>query len=119
MKISAIIGAYLTEHSQEELACALRRGDAEAVVNALTYSTSDMSDVWAPMGQAAITIDMPDETAVRHGLAEMLKKKRAAIAAEAQRELTKIDGQINSLLAIEHTPQARQSVGEASDGLPF
>jgi len=73
------------------------------------YST-DMSACLpncALVGEREVTVDVPDNFDPRPGMVDGLKQKKNKVLADAQMEATKIDGQIQQLLAIECKPEAQ------------
>ena len=102
--ITAKIGAYL---SSTESARVLRSDDDAEIVDAMSFSTIDMSRTWTRLGEATITVTLDfDERQVITGQVQMLREKQRRIDAEAARVKTEIEREIQSLMAIEYTPEA-------------
>lgn len=100
MKIRVETNAYVFEHNQENFANALRDGDSDRIVDSLSFYSRDMSHVWTAAGKATITVEITDENTIRANMAKTLEAERDRILAEAQREASRIDEKIQSLLAI-------------------
>jgi len=52
----------------------------------------------------SIEVDIPDDFDMNSAEIDKLRKQKKQVQAEMQMQLTRIDEQINSLLAIEYTP---------------
>ena len=107
MKFTGNVDVWLSDppYRGQQLKNALDRGDHDAAVHALSLSGSDMSDYgWAKAGTAQVTVDLLEDDAILAEMVAGLRAKRKSILAEARAEATKIDDQIQSLLAIEHKP---------------
>ncbi|WP_442592515.1 hypothetical protein ACSBPU_13010 [Parapusillimonas sp. JC17] len=104
MKITGTIDAYLTDtpYRQEAFLAAMKNGSHSEAVGALNFSNTPGMEIvgWVRLGTATITVDVPDEDAIRLGYVETLKAKKAQVLADAQREVVKIEEKIQSLLAI-------------------
>lgn len=103
MKFRVETNAYILSHNEEDFANALRDGDAERIVDSLTFYSVDMSNVWTAAGKATITVEIADENSIRANMAKMLEAERDRILAEAQAKAAVIDAKIQSLLAIEYS----------------
>ena len=73
----------------------------------LAFSSCDMSDHgWVKVGDASVTVTLLDYKDVVTGQIDMLNEAKKRVQAEAEKKLTEIEGQIQSLLAIEYKPLA-------------
>jgi hypothetical protein len=73
----------------------------ESGVQQLTISTANMQSAgYTFVGEAEITVEIPDEKTLVDNKVAALRNERASVLAEARMKATKIDGQINDLLAI-------------------
>lgn len=104
MKITVETGAYLPEARQEQFAVALRQQNHSEMIDVMAFSVRDMSGIWGKLGKATITVEIPDEEAIKAGLVDTLRKEKERVLAEAQAQATRIESKIQSLLALEHTP---------------
>lgn len=97
--ITATTTAWLPSHSS----ASVLDDKPENALNALAFTHYDMTDQWARVGTAEITVtlDPPSEVVGRQVaiLREALRDHRA----KAEREQQAIQRQINELLAIENT----------------
>lgn len=68
---------------------------------AFTRTDQDMTGMgWVKVGLATITVDMFDLETITNAQINTLKEAKRRIQAEAEARITKIDGQIQSLLAL-------------------
>lgn len=99
--VEGTLKAFLTEYSglmPEDIVS----GNPAKIVNALSFSKSDMtSSGWAYVGEAKITVDLGSTKEIVTGQVEALTAKKSKVLADAQNEATKIERQIQQLLAIE------------------
>ena len=105
MKFTGNISVWLSDpaYKGQQLKDALDRGDHDAAVDAFNISAADMSEYgWARAGTAQVTVDLLDDSAILAGTIASLRAQRKKILAEAHASATKIDGEIQSLLAIEN-----------------
>lgn len=65
-----------------------------------------------------ISVDIPDDFDMRPAQIAALQKKKESILADSQKELMKVEKQIQDLLAIGYTPPAVKSP-EPADDLPI
>lgn len=61
---------------------------------------------WTFAGLADVTLRLTDMNGLVAEKVESLRAKRVEVLAKAQAEATQIERQINTLLAIEHTPRS-------------
>lgn len=81
-------------------------GDHVDVIGTLSYYQHDMTmRGWTKVGTATITVQIEDEEKIVENKIESLKAEKNSILAEAQMKATKIDGQIQNLLAITYVPE--------------
>ena len=87
--------AYLTPTAMAE------KRSSESV-DSMIFSTLDMTDHgWVRVGDAEITVSLDDSSAIVRSQVSMLKEAKRRVLAEMQAKSNLIDGQIQSLLAIE------------------
>lgn len=73
----------------------------QQVINNLSFSNQDMkTGGWTYAGEAEITVTLVDEKTLVDNKVEALREEAKAIRAEATAKVTRIEGQIQSLLAI-------------------
>lgn len=103
MKITATTNVYMTgsEYGQERFVNAMRKGDGAEIIDATMLYSRPVTD-YVKVGTATVTLDVLDEDAIKLGFIDALKEKRKTVLAEAQREATRIDEQIQNLLAISY-----------------
>lgn len=102
--ITAKISAWLTGNSLTPKE--LLDGEPARVINGLGYSLHDMTGSgWSLVGEAEITLIIPDENALIANKVEALKHEKASVLAQAQLRATLIEGQIQELLCIEFKPE--------------
>lgn len=100
MKITSTTTAWITEYRQQQLHDAIRENDPDRIVESLSFSNLDMSDCWTRIGEATITVDVPDENEIKLGMVESLKAERERVLANAQAKANEIEEKIKNLLAI-------------------
>ena len=99
--ITATVPAYMNKWSSiDEL---MEREPANAIGSIFTGNTSD-SSIWVWIGTAGVTVEIADENEIKAGLVDSLKEAKKKIQADAEKSITEIDAQIQSLLAIEYKP---------------
>jgi hypothetical protein len=97
--VSAETTAWLLTSSGPEC---LKLDPAE-IVDRLAFSSMNMATHgWTKVGAATIAVSIEDEQQIVENKIESLKAEKNSILAEAQMKATKIDGQIQNLLAIEY-----------------
>lgn len=69
-------------------------------IEAACYSNLDMAHLWTKVGTATITIEVDSRDEMIKSQVATLTEKKKRVLAEAQREATQIEGQIQNLLAI-------------------
>ena len=71
-------------------------------IDDLAFSTLDMTDHgWVKVGDAEITVSLYGREEITRSQVSMLTEAKRRIQAETQAKINQIDGQIQSLLAIE------------------
>lgn len=89
----------------------LSEGDPVAAIGRMTiYKPGNerkwIADGYTKVGEAEVIVHLIDrDTMVQHKV-ESLRAEKTKTLADAQAKATAIDGQIQSLLAIEYTPEA-------------
>ena len=72
-------------------------------VNNLFFANSDMTtNGWVRVGDATVTVELVSDTDLLTGQLAMLEEAERRVKADAQKKLTKIEGQRQRLLAIEY-----------------
>ena len=94
---------WITQHScigpNELKSC-----DDDQLVRGLNYSTHDMSSAgWVKVGEAEVTITLFGLDDIVHGQVDALKAMKKDVIAKAEAEATRIEGEIQKLLAITYT----------------
>jgi hypothetical protein len=96
--------AWLSESGSPD---ALLGDNHGAAVSSLSFCSWDMKSVgWTYVGEATITVDIPDHDTLIGNKVESLRAEKQQILAEAQAKATQLEGQIQKLLAITYTPEA-------------
>jgi len=73
-------------------------------VAGLIYTDADMkSDGWTLVGTATITVSLVDKDTLIQNKVAALREEAKAIRADATEKVTRIEGQIQNLLAISYT----------------
>jgi hypothetical protein len=73
----------------------------EGRLNNLTFHTGNMKDCgWTFVGEAEVSVQVPDEKTLIDNKVAALREEAKLIRAEATANVTRIEGQIQSLLAI-------------------
>lgn len=110
MKVQAKVFAYATDNWQiqafknENASAEERTGHLHICQNA------DMEEHgWTLLGEGLAELTIVDKKQFTERQLKALKAKLQGIRAEAQAKCTEIEGQINNLLAIEHTSDASDS----------
>ncbi len=94
--ITGTIGAWLTDYR-----IALNADPSD--FSELTFSTVDMEHCgWLKVGDAEITVTLRDPNEITSGKIAVLNEAKRLVNAEAEAQITRIESQIQSLLAIEY-----------------
>lgn len=88
---------------QDDFLRAKKKGDHAGMVSAGYVSAYPASDGYTLLGKGTATIELLDDKEVTKSAVASLTARRKRVLAEAQAEATKIEGQIQNLLAIEFT----------------
>lgn len=88
-------------------------------VNGLSFNDADMTvHGWTRVGEAEITIEAPDASTLIANKVEALKALQRKLLGEAQAKATRIDAQIQKLLAITCDAPVKFEKDD-DDGFPF
>lgn len=95
--VSATVKAWIAQHSSVSPADLLK-GER---IDDLQFSAVDMSRAgWTQVGTATITVQLTDERTMVSNKVNALREEAKNIRAEATAKVTRIEGQINDLLAL-------------------
>ena len=93
--VTGKLTAYMTPTAMAE------KRSSESV-DSMVFSSLDMTDHgWVRIGEAEITVSLYDSAEIVRSQVSMLKEAKRRVQAEAQAKINQIEGQIQSLLAIE------------------
>lgn len=96
--ITATVSAYMNRWSSvDEL---MERKPKDAIGAIFIGDTTDST--WIRIGSASVTVEIADDKEIKAGLVDSLKATKKKIQADAEKSITEIDAQIQSLLAIEY-----------------
>ena len=98
--ITATVPAYM--HKCLPLDELMNIAPESAISRIVIGGTHDESWLW--IGSASVTVEIADEKEIKTELVESLKEAKKKIQADAEKNITDIDAQIQSLLAIEYKP---------------
>lgn len=85
----------------------LKSGSDDQLVRGLQYATPDMSSSgWVKVGEVEVTITLFGLDDIVHGQVDALKAMKKEVIAKAEAEATRIEGEIQKLLAISYTAEA-------------
>jgi hypothetical protein len=102
--ITGTTGVWLTQYSSigpKELA----ESDGERLVNGFQYGSHDMTGSgWTRIGEAQVHITLKSTDEILLSKVDALKAQKTKLQAETQEEITRIDEQIQNLLAISYEP---------------
>lgn len=100
--IRGSLKAYISEHSSigpDEL----KNMPEEKLVRSLSYSMHDMTtNGWTLVGIAQLTVELAADQDIINGQVNALKLQKQQVLAKAEAESTRIERQIQSLLAISY-----------------
>ena len=100
--ITGTVKAWATEYSEFN-----PRALDKATTDMLSFTNGDMAKHgYTLVGEAEITVKLMDHDTLIGNKVEALRAEAANIRAEATMKCTRIEEQINQLLAIEYTPAA-------------
>lgn len=74
-----------------------------------SYEADKYSPEYQLIGETEVYFEEPAFTELMNGTVAALRKERATILGDAQAKATKIEAQINDLLALEFKPLAEQA----------
>lgn len=95
--VSTTITAWLTNHGMASPGEILKGKGIEY----LGFSKNDMRHAgWTKVGEATITVELNDEREMVSNKIDSLREEAKAVRAEATAKVTRIESQINDLLAI-------------------
>lgn len=101
MEITFKTKAWLSKNSDATPAD-LRTPKGAADLHYSPYDMGRFGDTY--IGEATITVEVPDERTLIDNKVEALREEVKATRAEATAKVTKLEGQIQQLLAIEFKP---------------
>lgn len=102
-KITGTIDAYVSPSLIGRMREAILKGNTTDAVSCMVFTDIDYTKIgepWPKVGCATITVEVPDDDALRDGVVDALRERRAQLIAEKVAEVAKIDDQINQLLAL-------------------
>lgn len=102
--IAGTVGVWLSSINGRTADRLANAADDE-ILHEVWLNALDMTPEWTRVGQAdvTVTLDPPEQLVTRH--IESLEAQRARILAEAQNQVTAIDREIQTLLAITYEPE--------------
>lgn len=121
MEIKGKVKAWLPEYNQSGFSRGLEAGEGEVLIENLTFLplNRDMSDVWALVGEAEITVNLIPINEIKGNLAEALRKQIKELQAETYVKVREMEEKIQSLLAIGHDDSIPAATSSSSDDIPF
>lgn len=102
--ITGTIGCWVTEFSSigpQDLVT----GDGAKIIHELQYSNVDMAPEWTRVGDATISVLIDNPTDIVNARIDCLRVRQTKLRADAERDATTIERQIQSLLAITNEVQ--------------
>lgn len=99
--ITGEVGVYLPSYSSvtpEDLVSA----DDAMLIKRIQFSALDMTPEWARIGTATVTVTLATTESIVQGQVATLKAQQRKVKGDAEAEVTKLERQIQSLLAITH-----------------
>jgi len=76
-------------------------------LDSIGFSSADMREYgWTEVGEAEVTITLQDQQTMVANKIDSLREEAKAIRAEAAAKVTRIEGQINDLLALSFDDKA-------------
>ncbi len=107
--IKGQIGAYLTEYTRGIGPKELIEADDAVLLRVLSFSDHDMSTAgWTRIGTASIEVTLCSANEIITSKVDALRALKAKKLADAQREATDIEQQIQTLLAITYDAEVQQ-----------
>jgi len=99
--ISGTTRAWLPAYSTLKPLDLIESSD-EQIVRQLVFTTGDMSaSDWTLVGQATISVDLPEKSEVIEGAVASLKARKQRVLADAQVSANAIERQIQELQCLE------------------
>ena len=101
--ITATVGAYINA-KYNSMTSVLSGTPENAVSDMIFYEAPNgkAPEDWTLVGSAEVTVTLIDEGQINAAQVSALVAEKRRIQAECELAVTRIDGQIQSLLAIEH-----------------
>lgn len=107
--IKGQIGVYLTGYSRNIGPKELFEADDAVLLRALSFSDHDMSMAgWTRVGTASVEVTLGSANEIITSKVDALRALKAQKLADAQREATEIEQQIQTLLAITYDAEVQQ-----------
>ena len=97
--------AYVTEYSSIRPEDLLSM-DAADLARSLTYSSANMT-TWTKVGKATVTVELQGVKEIIAGQVDALRAQAKQVQAEAQKKVTDIERQIQTLMAISYEPESQ------------
>lgn len=99
--VKGTIGAYITEYSVLSVGDIGKAKDKE-LIDTLAYTDFDSAPQgWTKVGSAHVEVTLFDDKEISKSQIATLREMKKTVQAEAQKKITEIEHQIQSLLAIE------------------
>jgi len=86
----------------------LKSEDGQKLVQVLSFAGDHMKghEGWVYVGDATVTVEIIDTQEIVAGQVQSLEAQKQKVMADSQLAITRIDRQIQQLLAIELSPEA-------------
>lgn len=101
--VKGTIGAYITDFSSLHMGN-LETVKEESLIDHLTYCKfvdDKLPEGWIKVGSVEVIVTMFDNKKINKAQIATLREMKKTVQAEAQKKITEIEQQIQSLLAIE------------------
>lgn len=99
--VKGTTGAYVSEYSGLNINNIGKAKD-KALIENLTYASFDSAPKgWTKVGSVDVVITLFDDKEINESQIATLREMKKTVQAEAQKKITEIEQQIQSLLAIE------------------
>ena len=96
-QITATVQAYISQYNSVK---SLMNTSQENAISQVMLTERTL-DGWVLIGSATVTLNVADDDTINGRLVETLREVQTSIKADAQKRVTEIEQQIQSLLAIE------------------
>ena len=96
-QITATVQAYISQYNSVK---SLMNTSQENAISQVMLTERPL-DGWVLIGSATVTLNVADDDTINGRLVETLREVQTSIKADAQKRVTEIEQQIQSLLAIE------------------